>query len=107
MGQRATFALSVCIDWVDDGVLEEDGEGGYRLKDEYLEEGSAFRPDLMINNLAEEVRRQGSSGQLERSDAPDGSQWRRSWSKKLIFVCLRCKAALSSLNVSLRSSRYA
>jgi hypothetical protein len=38
-------------------VLEEDGEGGYRLKDEYLEEGSAFRPDLMINNLAEEVRR--------------------------------------------------
>ena len=57
VGQRATVVLNICMDWVDDGALEEDGEGGYRLKAEYLDEETAFRPDLMINNLVEEVRR--------------------------------------------------
>ena len=54
-----------CLLQVDDGALEADGDGGYRLKPEmqaevnsveYGSEGLLFRPCVEINNLVEEVR---------------------------------------------------
>ena len=55
-----------CLLQVDDGALEVDGDGGYRLKPEMQAEVNAdgygneglllFRPCVEINNLVEEVR---------------------------------------------------
>ena len=44
------------IHQVDDGVIEEDGEGGFRLKSDLVDSGRMFRPYVSINNLLDEVQ---------------------------------------------------
>ncbi len=63
VSQRATLLLEVCIDWVDDGVLESVGSSGsigggattYRLKDGVDMGGALFHPCVVLNNVIEEI----------------------------------------------------